>query len=238
MPYHDAGALDLSAKVITKLKPDVVIFGGDQIDSYGVSRFSKNPLDPNSQNFQAELDKFQIIFDKFLKAAGDAEKVMLIGNHELRLSKFLRDRAPALYGLKSLQLSNLLDLEKLNVSLVSAVTIGGGLFTHGEQVRKASGASAMAHLEAISFAQSIVIGHCHRLGLVWKSRPRQAPVFGMESGHASNPKKLDYLGGDFINWQTGMALITYVDGVAYPQPLPFHRHGRGWAAVLDGRLIF
>jgi len=231
IPYHDQKAIATARGVLESYKPDVVIFGGDLIDCVGISKYSKAPLDPVTNNFQKEIDRFQDIFADLVKSAGKAQKFALPGNHEARLGKLLRDRAPALFGLDVLQLPKLLQLDRFGVSFFTQVTVGGNVvFTHGDMVRKQSGGSVMSMLESDSYGHSMVIGHCHRIGLVYKSRPGLAPIFGLESGHLCDPAKLDYLQGGFANWQTGCSIVTFRDGVVIPQPIPFYRVGSGWRA--------
>ena len=231
-PYQDNKAVELAEKIVEKYSPDVLILGGDWLDAVGVSRFSKQPLDPNTNNFQRELDSFQLVLSGFVGAAGKAKKVFLPGNHEARVGKLLRDRAPALLGLEALQLPNLLKLSEYGISMINSVSIGGVVFTHGDLVRKGSGMSVMAAMESMSYAYSNVIGHCHRMGMVYKSRPGLPPIFGMESGHLSDPKKLDYLNGGFMNWQLGMSVVTFVDGIAIPEAVPFYRSNGGLSAAV------
>ena len=232
IPYQDPKAILLAQQIVADYKPDVMIFGGDLLDCVGISRFSNSPLDPVSNDFQRELDRFQTVFSGLVAAAGKADKYFTPGNHEDRLGKLLRDRAPALFGLDALQLPKLLELQKFNVSFLPRVSIGRIVFEHGDMVRKQSGGSVLAMMEAASYGYSLVIGHCHRMGLIYKSRPGQAPIFGMESGHLCDPAKLDYLNGNFMNWQLGLSLVTFKNGIAIPQPIPFYKKDGGWAAEI------
>ena len=230
IPYHDPKAIGCARGVLESYKPDVVIFGGDLIDANGISKFQKNPTDPISNDFQRELDRFQDIFAGLVRSAGKAKRYALPGNHEARMGKLLKERAPALFGLDALQIPKLLELEKFDVAYLPRLSIGGVIFEHGNIIRKYSGGSVMAMMEAASYGYPIVMGHSHRLGLVFKSRPGLAPIWGVESGHLCEPGKLDYLASGFANWQVGMSIVSFVDGVVIPQPLPFHKSGGAWSS--------
>ena len=55
VPYQDKSAIKCAIKIIKSIEPDNIIFIGDIIDFYSISRFSKTPDRINS--LQDDLDE-------------------------------------------------------------------------------------------------------------------------------------------------------------------------------------
>lgn len=163
IPFQDKTACDLALKFIRRVRPDAVHLLGDICDFWSVSRFDKDPL--RRLTLQEELDDTRKFLADVRAAARDAKIIYSEGNHEFRLRRFLGSEAKALADLRSLRLENLLDLDKLSIEYVNQdnpYRVGYLLFTHGQVVRKWSGATARAHLE--KYGHCTIVGHSHRLG--------------------------------------------------------------------------
>lgn len=100
-PYHDVKAYNLMMEVASFLKPNEITFLGDYADFYCVSSHAKDPriLKMLIEEVEDVIDGF----DEIDKTFPDAKKVFLEGNHEFRLERHLIDKAPALFGITSVE---------------------------------------------------------------------------------------------------------------------------------------
>lgn len=101
VPFEDKRAYALMLKVAKYVKPDEIVILGDYLDFYSVSAHAKDSELANltlKQEVDAgskRLEELDILFPR-------AKKVFIEGNHEFRLARYLRDRAPDLFGLVDL----------------------------------------------------------------------------------------------------------------------------------------
>lgn len=101
-----------------RVKPDVIILGGDVYDFYELSRYSKDPS--RILKLQDEIDYIKDkIFRAIRKACPESQIDFFVGNHEWRLFKYLCEKAPELASLRNLQLNTLLELDKYKINLVA-----------------------------------------------------------------------------------------------------------------------
>lgn len=115
MPYHDKAAVDTAINHAIKTgHTEHLIILGDLPDFYQLSFFNRNPkrfsLEMETEavtNFLADMTK---IFGCVIYKAG---------NHEQRLQSYIFRKAPELAGVKSLELSRLLNLHELGVTFVN-----------------------------------------------------------------------------------------------------------------------
>lgn len=107
---------------IRDLKPDGVLLNGDVYDLNEISRHPKVP--GQSVEMQIELD-FGREMCRQIRAMGfKGDLWMNGGNHDLdRLAMYLTQVAPALSGLRTLRMDELLGLEEHNVKLMMGGTI-------------------------------------------------------------------------------------------------------------------
>lgn len=98
VPYHDKRAYDLMLKVAKDQKRiDEIVILGDFGDYYAVSSHAKDPdleslLEYEVNEVNKKLDQLDKLFPR-------AKKVFIEGNHENRLTRYVRDKAPELFGL-------------------------------------------------------------------------------------------------------------------------------------------
>lgn len=97
IPYHDVRAYKLMLKVAKAAQPDEVVILGDFGEFASVGSHPKDPDLNNKLEFEIgetnqALDELDHLFPK-------ATKVFIEGNHEHRLTRFIRDKAPELFGL-------------------------------------------------------------------------------------------------------------------------------------------
>jgi predicted phosphodiesterase len=238
VPYHDPYALELAVRIIAVLQPDRIILNGDAVDFYEVSDFDKNPDRLHEGGLQREIDGLGEFLAEVLRAKPTATAVdFLPGNHEDRLRRHLW-RHPQLFGLKVLELPNLLELPRYGVTYYpDEILLANGrlVVKHGTLVRKAGGMSALAELEAEKYDVSTLTGHTHRIGST-TVRKRSGIVGGWEGGCLCD------LNPEYIknpNWQQCLSVITEaVDSDSFSvAQVPFLGRGRGLHAVVEGRTV-
>lgn len=131
-------------------------------------------------------------------------KVNISGNS--RLKKFLSDRAPELSSLRDIRFTKLMKFDELNIEYTERdVKIGDLLYIHGERVSKHSGYTAKANLEDIGV--SVICGHCHRMGMHFKTT-RGGDFISVEGGTMASMVQ-DYVEPSKPNWQHGFTTIDY-----------------------------
>jgi predicted MPP superfamily phosphohydrolase len=100
-PFHSRKAYALMIEVASYVGVDEIVLLGDYADFYSVSRHLRDPRLPHMLHEEVEsvnegLDQLDKLFPK-------AKKVFLCGNHEVRLETYLCDRAPALFGITTIE---------------------------------------------------------------------------------------------------------------------------------------
>lgn len=181
-PYHDYNAIRLASIVARWWKPDVFVYNGDDVDFYGLSSFDKNPA--RLFSIQDEIDAWHTDAVAPLHNALPAKcrRIKTLGNHEDRLIRVLW-RNPGLYGIRSLEWRNLLELDKYGIELATrSVYFGNALeVSHGERVSKWAGYSARMESEKRRYRISTITGHVHRQGR-WATNVLSRSIVAQEAG--------------------------------------------------------
>lgn len=220
-PYEDRRAFALILKVIDYLKPDTLINLGDFLDCYQISAHERNPRRMDRLSFADEVKH-----GHKLRAALDETKVpdkrAIIGNHEARLERYIRNKAPEL------------------AEYVPTIEKGLGFTKNGWKVTQYRqfdklGKLALTHdlgfcgvyagkqtLDAASC--SILFGHTHRLEYRIDGTARGKKRVGMSVGWLGDPRKTNYEYRMRANrfWSLGFAVIFTDDrtGLARVIPIP------------------
>jgi predicted MPP superfamily phosphohydrolase len=201
VPFHDKKASKSIRLFLQEQQPDYLVYGGDVVDFYSVSRFDKDPA--RKFNIQDELTQGIIYMRTMNEAAGDAKKYFLEGNHENRIRKYLM-RHPELAGLESLTVQNLLHLRQLGISYVpydKGKMLHGFLFKHGT---KASTYTARHELDMENV--SGMSGHIHRIQKHSKT-DRTGQHVWYTVGHLADAEQIDYFDQQVPNWQQGFGVV-------------------------------
>lgn len=163
IPFQDKSVCRMALSFIKEQRPAKIHLLGDISDCYSISRFMKDPR--RKEDLQEDLDKTVSFLRQVRATAPDAQIIYSEGNHEFRLRRYLASEARALAGLRSLNLPSLLEFSKLKIiwrQQDRPYRIGALLYTHGQLVRKWSGATARGHFE--KYGCCVIHGHSHRLG--------------------------------------------------------------------------
>ena len=205
-PHHDPDAINLALSFIRWFEPDYVYLIGDLVDFYALSSFSKDPN--RALELQTELDMAVSFIATLRKACPDANIYFREGNHEDRLSRYLKAH-PEIFNLRALTMKSLLQLDKYAIKHYS---YRDDLFhndfavEHGDVVRKNSAYTAAAMLA--KRVRSGISGHTHRLGTHYKSY-RDRTFVWYENGCLcqTNP---EYIIGT-PDWQQGFTVGYWLD---------------------------
>lgn len=198
-PFHDKKWLASLILFIKFFKPKTIFIMGDVVDFYAISKFVKDPK--RALELQDELDSAHKVLADIKKVSGTAKVILIRGNHEHRLQRYLWTTAQELSGLRSLSVPELLELDELGIEYVERgrYNFHGIIIKHGNIVRKFSSYTAKAELER--HGTSGVSAHTHRAGVNHYSN---------DSGHHAWWElgcgcRLDpeYMEGEKPNWQQG-----------------------------------
>lgn len=135
LPYHDTIALEQAVQ--RGKDADLVILNGDIMDCYEVSDFQP---DPRKCNFAGALRTTRELLEwlraKFLKA----RFIFKAGNHEERLERYFKTRAPAVLGCEEFELKNLLKFDDYGIEWLGEkrpIKLGKLHVVHGHEWRMA-----------------------------------------------------------------------------------------------------
>lgn len=231
-PYIDTEAWSLMLKAAKQFKPDVVVVLGDFFDFFAVSQHSKTP----ERSAMLEIEIAQASEALTQLEALDAEKLVYIeGNHEYRLHRYLCDKAPALFGIVSVE--KLLDLKQRGWEYVKyrkTYRLGKLRITHD-----LGKAGPNAHRDALrTFRHSALIGHVHSIGYSVVGSPEEggSPAVGASFGWLGSFDQIDYMheAAARAAWSHGFG-VGYLmpDGVVHLTPVPIVKG----TCVVEGRLI-
>lgn len=178
IPYHDKKAFRLMLKATKAEYPnlDEIVLLGD-FGEYAT--VSSHPKDPKLKRLlKTEIAQVNSVLDTLDKTFPKANKVYIEGNHEDRLTRFIRDEAPVLADLvssRSLLLGNRVrwdwipygPTQRYNVLGSKLIArhepLGGGEHVAASTVKKAGASVIFGHVHRIQEFQTVDInGQNHR----------------------------------------------------------------------------
>jgi hypothetical protein len=210
-PYEDARALSVALRIVEAVQPELLVVNGDLCDFYQLSRF--DPCPTRKMKLQEDIDVAKGILLRLGLKAPSARKVLKKGNHEDRLDRWRRRNAEV-GGLDCLKLENLLNLGSMGWELIDAnqrLEWNGFTITHGDLCRKRGGATAQAMID--KFGTNGISNHVHRFAQVEK-RDACRNYLWIENGCLCG---LDPEYTEVADWQHGMTVLTFTDGVVWPE---------------------
>lgn len=230
VPYHDVKAWNLMLKVAQDLKPKHMVVIGDLLDFYSVSSYSKDPS--RLANLPAEVDAGNKALDQ-LDALKAKNKLFVSGNHCDRLERYLKDKAPELFGF--VNIPKLFDLKERGWKYTpykDHTKLGKLNITH--DVGTAGRYAAYKALDM--FQHSVITGHTHRLSYVVEGNAVGEIKLSAQFGWLGDAKKVDYMQKVSVlkNWALGFG-AGYLDSdthLVYLTPLPIINY----SLVFNGKL--
>lgn len=161
-----------------------------------------------------------------------------LGNHDIRVFDYIDRKAPEyndavtpnmLWGLDDLGITWRLYKEKPFQRFA-------GIYVHHGATTTTTGLAVKNDIETYNI--SLVRGHDHRGGVVYKSFPMSGiGLVGMGTGHLCDPdaRGLEYT----INpgWEQGFGIGYVIDNKAHLQFVPIRHQAEGLTCIVDGKVF-
>lgn len=211
-------------------KPDAILVCGDFGDFYGVSSHSKDPT--RATQLEYEVADINLGLDD-LRGLGARTNVFIAGNHEDRLERYIKDKAPALFD--TLTIPSLFNLRGKGWKYVP---YKHSYKYHRVNVTHDTGTAGQdAHLKALAdFQGNVVIGHTHRVAYAVKGNAQGKPHVAAMFGWLGDVNQVDYMHRIKAkrDWALGFGVgYTNLDtGAVYLQPVPIVNY----TCVVAGKL--
>lgn len=225
-------------QVAIDLNPTGIIFIGDNVDCTAPAVWNKGTAEEFAGTLQNEFDLwYALALD--LRAGYDGWVGVHMGNHEKRITRYLKDKAPALSSLESLKLENLMSLAELDfVRLPDHFDVAPGWITHhGDYASLSDIAGRSASNYSSKVGKSVIMGHTHRAGIIPESygyNSRWKWRYGVEVGHGMDTRKAGYTNG-VANWQKAFGILDVWDQGKYINPSLTYARPDG-TFIFDGRV--
>jgi len=188
-PFHDEAAIEIHFQILAYLQEkygvDEIVHLGDYLDLPTMGKYAQEEM--FAHTVQPALNYGHNLLAKQRATCPDAKIVLLEGNHDCRMQRYVVANAMASKGIKRanatpddwpvMSLPHLLRLEDLNVDYVGAYPAGEYWLTknlkaiHGTSVRS-GGSTASAYVNKNPHI-STVFGHAHRQELQYKTVANQ-----------------------------------------------------------------
>lgn len=226
LPDHDTVAHDALEHLVKKLKPVGVICGGDAVDGDTISRYDPTRGHHKRFTVREELECVKEHFDSLDKVIDrhcpKAFRSWILGNHDVRLSRFVATKAPELTDLPYTRLEEWVPRWPLSwTAEINSSTTGMTVVRHRNQ-------AGMLHLQGQKAGVHYVHGHLHRLN-VHTLATFAGFRYSVDTGSLADPESdgFDYGEGGpnhcqgfavltYRNWQLMMPELCWVQGgVAY-----------------------
>lgn len=191
IPFEDPGSIACFEAVLKASKPDYLVHLGDLLDASELSnKYPHDPLRPGS--FQEDLDKARQKLHQWAQLAPGAQRVLVEGNHEDRLTKAiwsLKDASRELAKIdlfrRSFTWPKLLGLDEIGWRWIpyreqpARDVLPKLLVKHGERVSPWAGFTAKR--EWMAYGRSGISGHTHR-ATVWAHSDDNGVARWIEAG--------------------------------------------------------
>ena len=203
-PYHNVKALKAAIDYGIKEGVDCIILNGDILDFYALSDFSKDPSKPKLRQ-EIKLGKW--FLNELRLAFPKAQIYYKIGNHEMRLERWLMVKAPEILDCEEFRLDILLEFAKHHVILIDKYTVikAGNLnIIHGHEYKGAGGVYPAKYIYSKSKVNTLC-GHYHRSS-TYLDKNMDGQYHGGFSTGCLCELSPDYM--PYNEWVHGFAIVT------------------------------
>ena len=114
-PYHDETELKLAVDKGLEMGVDAVLFNGDLMDFFSISRWQK---DPRNRNFKREVEMGREMLAYFRETFKGAQIWWKLGNHEERWEAFMWNKAPEVVGIEDFEIESWMQTAKHNIRVI------------------------------------------------------------------------------------------------------------------------
>lgn len=217
-PYHDERAWRLMMQAARGFKPHVLTVIGDFGDWYATSDHIRDPK--RKAMLPYEIEDANVGLDE-LDSLSARRKIFCMGNHENRLLRYMRTRAPAVDGLLTVAGQyKLVERGWEVVEYMQHTSIGKLYVTHDVG---ASGKNALWKSMEV-FEHSCVTGHTHRLGYLVEGNILGQTKVAASFGWLGDVQQMDYTSRAkaMKEWTLGFGYGFHdtVSGFVYVIPVP------------------
>jgi hypothetical protein len=223
LPDHSTLAHDALEEVIRDLQPVGVICGGDAVDGDTISRWDPTRGHHKRFSIREELECVKLHFDSLRTVIPKkAWRAWTLGNHDVRLSRYIAVKAPELMDLPMTRLEDWAEGWPLSWT----VEINTG--TQGMTVIRHRNQAGMLHLQSQKAGCHYAHGHLHKINV--HRLPTFAGVrYSIDCGSLADPDSegFDYAEGG-ANHAQGFAVLTYKDGKLMPPEICEVVDGQAW----------
>lgn len=232
LPYHDVTALQKIIKVVDDIKPDQIVQIGDLIDLPMVSRWTKDTAGEYALTLQEHIDRTKGEFLSPLRqAAPKAALTWVSGNHDERITDYIKKYGYPLQALSALSMENLFDLEKFNVDYVRGpVRVATNTYAvHGHESKGFAASPSAWDLKLqkrYGSNYSYVFGHTHQGFLLTRAtgwHGEVKPRFTMNVGSIMDPTNATYVPDGSVNWTMSFGLLRDNGKEVWPELILMNR---------------
>jgi hypothetical protein len=214
LPYQSNEALTLALDFLKTRDINILYLNGDVLDAYEISSFER---DPSKKNFAEEIKLCRAFLETLVKEFPGVQIYYKEGNHEARLTTFLRRKAPELLGFEVLDYKHLLGLGVPTIKNEPALPIihvpskvitqfGKILVIHGHEFAKGFVAPVNPARGFFMKGKSNVIGgHHHQDSSHSENTLSGKQLVAYSTGHLADPHPEYH---PHNNWSHGFADIT------------------------------
>lgn len=158
-----------------------------------------------------------------------------LGNHDVRIWKYIDKKAPDY--IKEITPNNLWGLDDLGITWRmyddAPLERFGGIHVHHGATTTTTGLAVKSDIE--TYNVSLVRGHDHRGGVVYKSYPMTGTTLvGMGTGHLCDPSAYGLRYTINHSWEKGFGIGWVIDNEVH---LQFIRISRDYKCVVDGKVF-
>lgn len=219
-----------------KIKPD------DLLDSEKL--FADRPEKPVPRDtdplplIKKNADGARQFYTDLRAAHKDADIHNSLGNHDIRIFKYIDKKAPEV---KDDVTPNMLwGLDDLGITWrhyeLPPVERHAGIYVHHGVTTTSTGLGVKADIE--NYGISLVRGHDHRGGVVYKSYPMTGnSLVGMGTGHLCDPAAYGLRYTVNPAWEKGFGIAHVIDGKAHLQFVPVRHTEKGLTCIVDGKVF-
>ena len=206
-PYHDKQALMVALRTGKQENVDSILLNGDILDFYQLSKFTKDYRKPS---VKAELDIFRFFIDQLKQRFPDAAIYYKLGNHEVRLDRWIKHNAQMFDGM--LDLEHLINFKEANITYLKdniGVKLGKLNIIHGHEVRANGSLVNIARTYYMKTNSNIMLGHWHQVQ-EFTTKTLNGDLHGAWATGCLCKLDADYTYG-INSWSHGFAIVELTD---------------------------
>lgn len=198
-------------KLLKKYKPQTIVMNGDVFDGARTSRH--DPLYRHATpTVKQEIDACMDRLYEVQNASKNAVKFWTIGNHDIRLFRYITTSAPEALEVSGIDIFdyfpgwNMCWRVDINDETIIKHRFKGGYHA--------------THNNTLTSGRTIITGHLHQLKVTPFS-DYNGRRWGVDTGTLAEPygPQFGYTEANPVNWCSGFAVLTYKDGQLLPPEL-------------------